>query len=68
MHKYISDWFRHVQVAPTVLAVELEMAYPDGCGDISKLITSAQGRINYQHRTRVAMLLVLVASQRRAAL
>lgn len=68
IHKYISDWFGHVQVAPTVLTVELEMAYPGGCGDILELITPAQGRINYQHCTRVAMLLVLVASQCHAAL
>lgn len=34
MHKYVSDWFGHVQVAPTVLTVELEMAYPDECGDL----------------------------------
>lgn len=34
VHKYVSDWFGHVQVAPTVLTVELEMAYPDECGDL----------------------------------
>lgn len=68
VHKYVSDWFGHVQVAPTVLIVELEMAYPDECGDLLELITPAQGRINYQHCTRAAMLLVLAASQRHAAL
>lgn len=63
MHKFISDWFGHVQVAPTVLTVELKMAYLDACGDILELITPAQGGINDQHCTRVAMPLVLVASR-----
>lgn len=39
MHKYFSDWFGHVQVAPTVLTAELAMAYPEGCGGILELIT-----------------------------
>lgn len=67
MHKYVSNWFGHRQVAPAVLTGELETAYLDRCGDILELITPAQGRIDYQHCTRVAMLLVLVASQRHAA-
>lgn len=65
MHKYVSDWFGHVQVAPAVLTAELEMAYLDRCGDTSD---PAQGRMNYQSCTRVAMLQVLVASQRHATL
>lgn len=61
MHKYVSNCFGQVQVAPTVLAVELEMVSPDGCGVILELITPAQSRIDHQHCTRMAMLLVLVA-------
>lgn len=67
VHKYVSDWFGHVQVAPTVLTVELEMAYPDECGGILELITPAQGKINSRHCARAATLLVLAASQRHAA-
>lgn len=63
MYKCISNWFRHVQGAPTLLIVELEMAYPDERSGILEQIIPAQGRINSQHCTRVIVLLVLVASQ-----
>lgn len=63
MYKCISNWFRHVQGAPTLLIVELEMAYPDGRSGILEQIIPTQGRINSQHCTRVIVLLVLVASQ-----
>lgn len=68
VHKQVSDWFGHVQVAPAVLSVELEMAYLDGCSDIWESITPAQGRIHHQHCTRVALLPVLMASRHHAAL
>lgn len=42
MQKCISNWFSHVQVAPAVLTVELEMAYPNGCSYVLELITPAQ--------------------------
>lgn len=50
MQKCISNWFRHVQVAPAVMNVE--MVYLKGCSCILELITPAQGRFNSQHFTR----------------
>lgn len=41
MQKGISNWFRHVQAAPAVLIMELEMTYPDGCSYIWAGLTAS---------------------------